>query len=197
MNENAIGDKAVVIYGASSERIAERFKTETFRLGQLLAEGGYTVVSGGGKAGLMRAAIEGAASAGGKTIGVLPQFMIERDWQHPALSQMIVTESMHQRKHTMASLSCGAIACPGGCGTLEELMEIITWRQLGLFKGNVVIFNIDHYYDPLLEMLRRTIEMGFMHPDHASLWSVATNAEEAYSAVTAEVSQTDFSQKIH
>ncbi|MDE7410624.1 MAG: TIGR00730 family Rossman fold protein [Paramuribaculum sp.] len=189
--------KAVVIYGASSENIADNFKSEVFRLGQLLAKGDYSVVSGGGKAGLMRAAIEGAASVGGETIGVLPEFMIKRDWQHPSLSRMIVTDGMHERKRTMAELSCGAVACPGGCGTLEELLEIITWRQLGLFTGNVVILNIDHYYDPLLEMLQRTIDMGFMHPDHASLWCVATNAEEAYEAVTAEVTHIDFSQKIH
>lgn len=174
-------EKAIVVYGASSDKINPRYKEAAHRLGQLIAEQGATLISGGGKAGIMKASIEGATEKGGKTIGVLPRFMVERDWQHPMLTEMIETETMHKRKETMASLSTAAIACPGGCGTFDELMEIITWRQLGLFNGRVVILNTDNYYAPLLEMLQRTIDEGFMRGDHTELWQVASTPEEAIS----------------
>lgn len=171
--------KAVCVYGASSEKIAEAYKEAAYRCGAAIARSGHPLVCGGGRQGLMRCAIEGALSEGGTAIGVLPQFMVERSWQHPALTRMIATEGMHERKRTMAELSMGVVACPGGCGTLEELLEIITWRQLNLWSGPIVILNVDGYYDPLVEMLQRTIDQGFRRSDREALWSVATDAEEA------------------
>ena len=188
--------KAIVVYGASSENINPQYKEAAYRLGQLIAERGATLISGGGKAGIMKASIDGATSVGGETIGVLPGFMVARDWQHPSLSKMIETETMHKRKETMASLSTAAIACPGGCGTFEELMEIITWRQLNLYKGNVVILNTNNYYGPLLEMLQRTVDEGFMRGDHTGLWSVASTAEEAVDMALQENNVSSFTQKI-
>lgn len=189
--------KAIVVYGASSNDIDPIFKDAARQLGRLIARQGLATVCGGGKAGLMAAAIEGATEEGGKTIGVLPQFMVERDWQHPALSEMIVTPDMHTRKETMARLSMAAIACPGGCGTFEELLEIITWRQLNLYSGQVVILNTNGYYDPLIDMLRRTVEYGFMRPDHTALWHVAITPEEAIEMALRPVDPKLFSQKIH
>ena len=188
--------KAIVVYGASSENINPQYKEAAHRLGKLIAEHGATLISGGGKAGIMKASIDGATEAGGETIGVLPSFMVARNWQHPSLTQMIETPSMHVRKETMASLSTGAIACPGGCGTFEELMEIITWRQLNLYKGNVVILNTDDYYAPLLEMLQRTIDQGFMRGDHTGLWQVASTPEEAIEMALREDNPSNFTQKI-
>lgn len=189
--------KCVVVYGASSEKIDPRYKEEAYMLGKAIAAHGITLVTGGGKSGIMKAAIDGATDAGGHTIGVLPDFMIERNWQHPSLTQVISTDGMHSRKHTMAQMSIAAIACPGGCGTLEELMEIITWRQLGLFQGRVVILNTCGYYDPLLDMLRKSIEAGFMHPDHADLWEVAYTPQQAVEMALVPSSPREFSQKIH
>lgn len=188
---------AITVYGASSHQINPEYKKAAFRLGQLIAESGHPLVCGGGKAGLMKEAIEGAHSAGGTTIGVLPQFMVDNQWQHPALSQMIATPDMHSRKQTMAHLSCAAIACPGGCGTFEELLEIITWRQLNLYRGQVVILNTLGYYDPLIEMLSKTVAEGFMRPDHTRLWNVASTPEEAVSLALTPVDPSLFSQKIH
>ncbi len=106
--------------------------------------------------------------------------MIEKAWQHPGLTRMIETPTMHVRKETMARLSRGVIACPGGCGTFEELLEIITWRQLGLYGGNVVILNVGGYYDPLLDLFRRASEEGFMRStDAGPLFCVADNAADA------------------
>lgn len=187
--------KAICIYGASSAEIAPVYVDAAREAGRLIALAGRPLVSGGGRSGLMAAAIDGALEAGGEAIGVLPEFMVEREWQHPGLTQMIVTPDMHSRKRTMAELSSAAIALPGGCGTLEELLEIITWRQLGLFGGNVVIASIGSYYAPLLEMLDRTIGMRFMNPDHRNLWRVADNAADAVEAALAEPVAGGFSQK--
>ena len=197
MTESTEKETAIVVYGASSERINPRYKEAAYHLGELIGRSGATLISGGGKAGIIKASIDGATCAGGQTIGVFPRFMVDREWQHPSLSRMIVTESMHERKQTMANLSSAAIACPGGCGTLEELMEIITWRQLNLYSGNVVILNTDGYFDPLLEMLQRTIDEGFMREDHKELWQVARTPEEAVEKALQPTTHAPFTQKIH
>lgn len=178
-NENTLQGDAICVYGASSEHISDTYKRAATECGAAIARSGHPLVCGGGRMGLMRCAIEGALSAGGEAIGVLPHFMVQRAWQHPQLTRMIDTADMHERKATMARLSMAVIAAPGGCGTLEELLEIITWRQLGLWRGQVVILNVDGYYDPLVEMLERTIEQGFRRGDESRLWSVASNADEA------------------
>jgi uncharacterized protein (TIGR00730 family) len=105
--------------------------------------------------------------------------MVEQDWQHKGLTQLIVTETMHERKQIMAEMSDGMIALPGGCGTMEELLEIITWKQLGIYLNPIVILNIDGFYNPLLEMLQRAIDGNFMRPEHQNIWQVATSAQEA------------------
>lgn len=188
--------EAVTVYCASSPLIDETYFATARLLGASLARAGYSVVCGGGKAGLMAALIEGAADAGGETVGVLPSFMIERGWNHPRVSRLIQTASMHERKQTMASMSRAAIALPGGCGTFEELLEIITWRQLGLFNGHAIILNVNNYYEPLINMLDRSIEQHFMNPDHRDLWHVAETVEEAVSIVSCPVVAKSFTQKI-
>lgn len=188
---------AVTVYGASSPSIDPRYIDDARAVGDLLARRGVTLVSGGGRTGLMAAAIEGATEAGGHTIGVLPRFMLDRAWQHPALSDVIDTPDMHSRKQRMAALSTAVIALPGGVGTLEELLEIITWRQLGLYHGNIVILNTLDYYAPLLRMLRRTISRHFMNPDHATLWAVArTPAEAVTLALDTPPAARPYTQKI-
>lgn len=187
---------SILIYGASSNDIDASYKDAARQIGRLIAQRGLGVVCGGGRSGLMAAAIDGALEVGGRAVGVLPEFMVRNGWQHRALTEMIVTADMHERKRTMASMSIAAIALPGGCGTLEELMEIITWRQLGLYAGNVVIFNQNGYYDPLIEMLSRTISMGFMRGDHSALWSVALTPDEAVAKALAAPSVSQFTQKI-
>lgn len=188
----------ITIYGASSPDIDPRFAAAARELGALIAARGVTLVCGGGRTGLMAAAIEGATAAGGKTIGILPQFMIDRRWSHPDLAETVATPDMHTRKQRMASLSGSVIALPGGVGTLEELLEIITWRQLGLYQGNIVILNTLNYFDPLLRMLEQSVELHFMNPDHRTLWRVAADPAEAVGlALDVEPIQRPFTQKIH
>lgn len=105
--------------------------------------------------------------------------MVEQEWHHKGLTQLIETETMHERKKIMADLSDGVIALPGGCGTLEELLEIITWKQLGLYLKPIVILNINGFYNPLLEMLEHAIEENFMRREHKNIWQVATTPQEA------------------
>lgn len=172
--------KAVTVYGASSTRLAAQYYEAARNVGRLLAEAGAEVINGGGARGLMGATIDGALEAGGKAVGVIPQFMADRGWGHKGLQRMIVTPDMHTRKKTMADMSDGIIALPGGVGTLDELMEIITWRQLGLYTGNVVILNTLNYYGPLLDFLRLAGEQGFMRQNaEARLFVVADTPAEA------------------
>ncbi len=187
---------SIVVYGASSNNVAEAYKDAAYLTGCFIAARGIDVVCGGGRSGLMARAIEGALSVGGRAIGVLPEFMIANRWHHPRLSETIITPDMHSRKRAMAAMSRSAIALPGGCGTLEELLEIITWRQLGLYHGNVVILNVNGYYNPLIEMLGRTISEGFMRDDHSTLWSVAATPDEAVAQALSAPTATTFSQKI-
>ena len=174
--------KAICIYGASSSNIAEVYKHDAYAVGELIARKGYALVSGGGRGGLMASATDGALSAGGEAIGILPEFMVEKGWQHPALTRMVSCPDMHTRKRTMAEMSHGVIALPGGVGTLDELMEIITWRQLSLYQGNIVILNTNGFYDPLFAMLDKICKEHFMRPSRKRLWSVAATPEEAVEA---------------
>lgn len=171
--------KSVCIYCASSTKIDEAYFTAAQRLGTLLAEKGIRIINGAGGIGLMRAVSDAALAQGGEVEGVIPEFMVEQGWHHTALTRLHVTADMHERKELMARLSNGIIALPGGCGTLEELLEIITWKQLGLYLHPIVILNVNGYFNPLLEMLQRAVEEHFMRPEHTAIWRVAQTPEEA------------------
>jgi hypothetical protein len=187
---------AITVYGASSQNIDKAYFDAAIEVGRLAAQNGIAVVNGGGKMGLMGAVNQGAIEAGGETIGVIPQFMVERGWHHPSLSRLEVTDSMHTRKELMAKLATGVIALPGGVGTLDELMEIICWRQLGLFSGNIVILNVGGYYDNLIAMLRTATEGGFMRPDHLqNLFTVTDSPAEAVKIASTPVAPQTFSPK--
>lgn len=189
--------KTVTIYGASSPDIEKCYKEAAFETGRLLARAGAAVACGGGRSGLMAAVIDGALEAGGHTIGILPEFMENRGWSHTSLSEKIITSDIHTRKERMLAMATGIIALPGGVGTLEELLEAITWRQLNLYHGHIVILNIGGYYDPLATMLERSIEQHFMHPDHRGLWQITATPAEAVRIALSEDCHGDFSQKIH
>jgi uncharacterized protein (TIGR00730 family) len=148
-------------------------------LGHLLASKGINLINGAGSIGLMAATSNAALASGGTVTGVIPQFMVEQGWHHTGLTQLIETETMHERKRLMADMSDGVIALPGGCGTLEELLEIITWKQLGLYLKPIVVLNVEGYFNPLLEMLQKAIDENFMRPEHGNIWVVAETPEEA------------------
>ena len=174
---NAI--QSVCVYSASSTKIADCYFQAARELGELLGHHGIRLVNGAGNLGLMRACADACLEAVGQVTGVIPRFMVEQGWQHPGLTELIETEDMHTRKQTMARLSDGVIALPGGCGTLEELLEIITWKQLGLYLNPIVVLNTNGFYDPLLKMLNRAAEEHFMRPAHLDIWKVASTPTEA------------------
>ena len=171
--------KNVCVYSASSTKIAPVYFAVAEELGRLLASQGINLINGAGSIGLMGATSNATLEAGGTVTGVIPRFMVEQNWHHTGLTQLIETETMHERKQLMAELSDGVIALPGGCGTMEELLEIITWKQLGLYLKPIVILNIQGFYDPLLEMLERAIDGNFMRSEHRAIWHAATSAQEA------------------
>lgn len=174
---NAI--QSVCVYSASSTKIADCYFRAARELGELLGHHGIRLVNGAGNLGLMRACADACLEAGGQVTGVIPRFMVEQGWQHPGLTELIETEDMHTRKQTMARLSDGVIALPGGCGTLEELLEIITWKQLGLYLNPIVVLNTNGFYDSLLKMLDRAAEEHFIRPAHLDIWKVASTPTEA------------------
>ena len=169
----------VCVFCASSANIDTRYLEAAHKLGGLLAHNGWRCVNGGGAVGLMGAVTDGALDADGEVTGVIPKFMVDKGWCYDRLEDVIVTADMHQRKHMMSDMADAVIALPGGVGTLEELLETLTWRQLGLVKVPVIILNTLGYYDGLLEMLRHAIDEGFMKPSHGKLWEVAATPEEA------------------
>ena len=109
--------------------------------------------------------------------------MCAERWNHLGLTELITTATMHERKEKMAMLADAAVALPGGCGTLEELLEVITWKQLGIFTKPIIIVNVDGYYDPLIEMLHRAIDENFMRDLHRDIWKVVATAEEVIPAI--------------
>ena len=171
--------KNVCVYSASSTKIAPIYFAVAEELGRLLTSKGINLINGAGSIGLMGATSNATLAAGGTVTGVIPRFMVEQNWHHTGLTKLIETETMHERKQLMANLSDGVIALPGGCGTLEELLEVITWKQLGLYLNPIVILNIDGYFNPLLEMLHKAIDENFMRKEHGRIWKVASTAEEA------------------
>lgn len=171
--------KNICVYCASSPQIAPVYFKAAERLGYLLAEKGINLIDGAGKVGLMGCLNNTVLAAGGTVTGVIPRFMVERGWHHSGLTQLVETETMHERKSLMARMSDAVIALPGGCGTMEELLEVITWKQLGLYLKPIVVLNIQGFYNPLIEMLEKAIGQQFMRHEHESLWQVAFTPEEA------------------
>ena len=170
---------SVCVYSASSTKINPVYFKAAEKLGGLLAEHHIRWINGAGSIGLMRAVADAVLKNGGEVTGVIPRFMVEQNWQHTGLTELIEVESMHERKQKMANLSDGIIALPGGCGTLEELLEIITWKQLGLYLNPIIILNANGFFDPLLEMLGKAIDENFMRQQHGDIWKVAQTPEEA------------------
>lgn len=171
--------QSVCVYSASSTKISEEYFQAARQLGHLLAQRQMRLINGAGCIGLMAACADACLEQGGQVTGVIPRFMVEQGWHHTGLTELIITEDMHTRKQTMARLSDAAIALPGGCGTLEELLEVITWKQLGIYLKPIVLLNTNGYYDPLLQMLQKAVDEHFMRPEHQAIWRVAYTPEEA------------------
>lgn len=145
--------KSISIFCGAGDGNHPKYKELAYEVGKTLACKNIQIIYGGAKVGMMGAVADGALDHGGKVVGVLPDFLGSREIRHDHLTELISVESMHERKAKMADLSDGAIALPGGFGTLDELFEILTWRQLDIYKGAVGVLNHDGYYDHMKTML--------------------------------------------
>jgi hypothetical protein len=146
------------------------------QLGRLLAERGTRLIYGGGNVGLMSVLADEVLSRGGQVIGVIPRHLVERELAHAGATEMRVVGSMHERKSLMAELADAFVALPGGIGTLEELLEITTWAQLGLHNKPIGLLDVCAYYQPLLAMLDLAAQEGFLPPEGRRLITVADDA---------------------
>jgi uncharacterized protein (TIGR00730 family) len=175
--------KNVAIYCSSSSEISDIYKNAAAELAISLAKKKINIINGAGNAGLMQVVSDTALAAGGKVTGVIPAFMIERGWCHPSLTELIEVPSMHERKKTIVGLSDAAVALPGGYGTLEELLEIITWQQLGLYHNPVIILNTNDFYNPLTEMFEHAVKEKFILSEFLSLWKTVKTPADVISAL--------------
>lgn len=138
-------------------------------LADLFVENDITLVFGGGRVGLMGLIADSVLDKGGRAIGVIPQFLMDKEVGHTGLTELIITVSMHERKQKMADLSEGVITLPGGFGTLEEFFEVLTWLQLGLHKNPIGLLNVGGFYDPLLQQMDMMVEKRFLKPINRNL----------------------------
>jgi len=145
------------------------------------------VVYGGGAKGLMGQLADTILENGGKIKGVIPRFMDEIEWGHKRVKDFEYTETMHERKAKLLEGVDAVVALPGGSGTLEELLEVITLKRLGLFTRPIIILNTDGYYDPLEQMLDRCIEENFMHPRHRDIWNFVREPEEILQTIQSAI----------
>jgi len=155
------------------------------RLGQLMAERGVRLVFGGGRIGLMGVLADAVIAGGGKAIGVIPDFLMELEVEHKGVDQIIVASSMHERKTRMFELADGFVVLAGGLGTLDETLEIVTWKQLQLHAKPVVVVNTGGYWSALPELFRRAIAGGFAHPGVMDLFTVVDTPDEVFAALAA------------
>lgn len=170
--------KRMCVYCGSSSGHNPRLAEAADRFGRLMAERGLGLVYGGGCTGLMGRVADAVLQAGGEVIGVMPGHMLEREVGHRGLTRLIEVPDMHTRKRTMAELADAFVALPGGIGTLEELFEIFTWRQLDLHAKPVGLLNTDGFYDYLLSFLNHIVESGFLRRAQLDGLRVAATPEE-------------------
>jgi len=168
----------VCIFASSSSRINEEYAVAATQLGVLLAKAEMNIVYGGGEIGLMGTIADSVMKNGGRVTGVIPAFMKEEGWDHKSVNEMITTNDMGERKKRMFELADAVVALPGGVGTLEELTEAITLKQLGLYKGPIIILNTLNFYDSLISFFEHMIAGNFLRFEHKGIWEIASTPEE-------------------
>jgi uncharacterized protein (TIGR00730 family) len=174
------------VYAASSPHSPPDYLATAYRLGELLARSGWTLVYGGGSQGSMGAVADGALAHGGEVVGILPKFMADLEWGHPRLTKLELVEDMRERKHRLLQGSNAVVALPGGCGTLEELFEAITLKRLGLYRAPIVLLDTRDYWLPLMRFLDdQVIAERFMNPEHRGMWTRLENADDVLPTIAA------------
>lgn len=170
--------KRITVFCGSSFGNEQEYQVQATLLGKTLATQHIGLVYGGANVGLMGAVADGALQAGGEVIGVLPVFLRDKEIAHTGLTQLILVDSMHERKTKMSELCDGVIALPGGYGTLEEFFEMLTWAQLGLHKKPIGILNIGGFYDALTTLVQTMVDKGFLKEINQQMILISDNVEE-------------------
>lgn len=170
--------KSIAVFCGSANGHDAVYHEAAFHTGRTLAQQGIQVVYGGARIGLMGAVADGALQAGGMVTGVLPYFLQTKEVAHDTLTDLIIVETMHQRKLKMHELSDGIITLPGGWGTMEELFEMLTWAQLGLHTKPIGLLNIDGYYDDLIQLCNTMQERGFLAEKYMGMLLHSNNLQD-------------------
>jgi hypothetical protein len=168
--------KRVLVFCGSSPGRSPDYAAAAAGLGRLLADRELGIVYGGASVGLMGALADSALAAGGEVIGVIPSRLVEREIAHAGLTKLHVVETMHERKSLMAELSDAVIALPGGAGTLDELFELLTWKQLGLHRKPMGLLDIASYWQPLMAFLEHAVDERFLMAEHLETLIVSHDA---------------------
>lgn len=177
--------RRICVYAASTPGPSPAFAAAARDLGTTLAEAGIGVVFGGGRAGLMGALADAALAAGGEVTGIIPDFLDAREVTHRGVTHLHVVGSMHERKTLMAEQADAFVALPGGIGTLEELVEAMTWSQLGLAPRPIVLHDVDGFWAPFLALLDGFVAQGFMPAASRAMLGVATSGADVLTALRA------------
>ena len=175
--------KRVSVFCASSDKVDKIYFDAARKLGMALAKHGIAANFGGGALGLMGALADSLMEAGGSIRGIIPQFMVDQGWNHPLVKDMLIVKDMHERKKRPNESIDAFIALPGGVGTLEELLEMMTHKQLGQVLAPIIIINTNQFFDPFLEMLSKMVEEQFMRKIHQDIWQVIKDPEEVVKAI--------------
>ncbi len=175
--------KRLTIFCGSSNGSNQIFVDEAYKLGKKLAENKIELVYGGANVGLMGVIADSVLENNGVAIGVLPNFLKKIEVEYKGLSQLILVDSMHERKAKMNDLSDGVIALPGGFGTLEEFFEMLTWAQLGLHKKPIAIYNIDGFYDDLLQFIKSMVTKGFLKQENYDMLIVSDDVDDLFEKI--------------
>lgn len=175
--------QTVCVFCASSTKVADAYKLATIQLAAELAKEDIAIRYGGGEVGLMGELANHTLKNGGKITGVIPKFMVEVEWQHKDVEDMILVETMHQRKNLLIKNVDAVIALPGSTGTLEELIEVISLKKLGLFSKPIIIINTNGFYNPLIELLEKMISEKFMRKEHANVCTFVNNPKNIISII--------------
>ena len=186
--------RSVCVYCGSSPGRDEAYVKAGHLLGRSLAKSGLRLIYGGGTKGIMGAVAEGALKAGGKVTGIIPRFLINKEATETALDrldELLITDNMHERKHRMFEKSDAFVALPGGIGTVEEIVEIMTWGQLGHHRKPIVFANIKGFWDPMLALIEHMSEEGFIHTAHRVKPLVVNDAEAIVAAIMVAGSSVD------
>ena len=166
----------VCVFCASSPRAPERFVEAAREMGSALAGAGLTTLYGGGAVGVMGALADAALAAGGRVVGVRPDFISELEDPHQGVQEMIITRTMHERKQIFLERADAFVALPGAIGTLDELIETVTWRRLGLHNHPICVLNVDGFFDPLRDQLRRMVELDLVAEEFLTLIAFVPDA---------------------